>query len=96
MVKLEIVKRQFAKVDETWCEIEDLRNRGLAVDRSWSSFCVLIPGDDLDALAASLRNRFSAQQIDVVPSTAAKGVWVMGAHYQLEVALARLKVPLPA
>lgn len=95
-MEFEIVRRQFAKIKDGWCELEDLQHRGLTADRTWSSFCALIPGDDLSALAESLRNQVAAPHVDIVPSPTAGGVWVMGAHYQLEAALGRLKLPLPA
>lgn len=89
-VKFDIVRRQFAKVDDKWIEIEDMRQRGLSADRTWSSFCVLIQAEQPDALATRLRAQAPHQQLDIVPSPTAGGVWVMGAYYQLENVLPRL------
>jgi hypothetical protein len=83
-VKFDIVRRQFAKVDDKWIEIEDLRESGLTAERTWSSFCALIGTDQPDALATKLRAQVSQSHVDLVPSPAAGGVWVMGAYYRLE------------
>ncbi len=91
-VKFDIVRRQFAKVDDKWLEMEDLRQRGLTVERIWSSFCVLIPAEEPDVLASKLRAQPPHPQIDIVPSLVAGGVWVMGAHYRLEALLPTLSL----
>ncbi len=83
-MKFDIFRRQFAKVDEKWIEIDDIRQRGLSADRTWSSFCVQIRTKEPDALATKLRAQGHHQQFDIVPSLAAGGIWVMGAHYRLE------------
>jgi hypothetical protein len=82
--KFGIVRRKFAKVDDKWIEIEDLRHRGLTAERTWSSFCVLIRTEQPDALATRLWTQASHSHVDIVPSPTAGGVWVMGAHYRLE------------
>ncbi len=91
-MKFDIVRRQFGKVDDMWIEIEDLRQRGLSVERIWSSFCVLIPTEQPDALVTKLRAQPPHPQIDIVPSPVAGGVWVMGAHYRLEALLPTLQL----
>jgi hypothetical protein len=53
-VKHNIVRRQFAKVDDKWIEITDLRQRDLTADRTWSSFRLFIPTEQPDAAAATL------------------------------------------
>ena len=83
-VKFDIVRRRFAKVDDKWIEIDDLRHRGLTAERTWSSFCVLIRTEQPDALATRLRTQTPHSHVDMVPSPTAGGVWVMGAHYRLE------------
>lgn len=89
-VKLQIVRRHFAKIGDKWAELEDLRKRGLAVERTWSSFCAFFRADDPEALAANMRKHVTPPHIDIVVSPTDKGVWVMGAHYYLESALLRL------
>ncbi|WP_213775350.1 hypothetical protein [Bradyrhizobium sp. dw_78] len=89
-MKHEIVRRQFAKIGGAWIALEDAQQRDLDVERSWSSFCVLVSGDKLDDIARTLRERVSSSHIDIVPSAAAGGVWVLGAMYHLENALPRL------
>jgi hypothetical protein len=83
-VKPDIIRRQFAKLDDKWIEIEDLRHRGLTAERTWSSFCVLIRTEQPGALATRLRTQTPHSDVDMVPSPIAGGVWVMGAHYRLE------------
>lgn len=95
-MKLEIVRRQFTKVNDAWVELEDLERRGLTANRSWSSFCAFIQSDNPEELATTLRKQVSPPHIDIVPSVTAGGVWVMGAHYQLEAVLQRLNLPVAA
>ncbi len=91
-MKFDIVRRQFAKIDDKWIEIEDMRHRGLTAERTWSSFCVLLRTDQPDALATTLRAQCSQSHIDIVPSPAAGGLWMLGAHYRLEALLPSLKL----
>jgi hypothetical protein len=67
-VKLDITRRQFAKFDDKWIEIEDLRHRGLTAERTWSSFCVLIRTEQPGALATRLRTQTPHSHVDMVPS----------------------------
>lgn len=90
-----IVRLQFAKIDGEWLELEDMQSRGLAAERSWSSFCAFFRAPDPEALAASMRKLVSPPHIDIVVSPSAGGVWVLGAYYQLEPALARLASSAP-
>src|ERR1700681_3630028 len=89
-VKFDIVRRQFAKVDDKWVEANDLQHRGSTAERTWSSFCVFIPAKQPDALTSTLRAQVSARHVDVVPSLSEGGIWLMGAYYQLEDVLPRL------
>lgn len=41
-LKFEIVRRQFAKVDNKWIEAEDPQQRGVTAERTWSSFRVRV------------------------------------------------------
>lgn len=88
-MKLDIVRRQFAKINNKWIEIEDLRRQSLAVERTWSSFCVLIPTDKTEAFTATLRTQVPQSHVDLVPSPAAGGTWLMGPYYQLQDLLVR-------
>lgn len=90
VLKLNIVRRQFAKVDDKWIEIEDLRQRDLTAERTWSSFCLFIPTEQPDAVATTLRIQTTPRHVDIVPSLSGGGVWLMGAHYQLEALLPHL------
>jgi hypothetical protein len=90
-VKFDIVRRQFAKVDDKWIEAEDLQQRGVTVERTWSSFCVFIPTEQPDAVTTTLRAQTSPRHVDIVPSSSGGGIWLMGAHYQLETLLPDLK-----
>lgn len=89
-MNFQIVRRQFAKVDDAWFELEDLQQRGISAERSWSSLCVFVPAENPDAKARALKAQVSPPHIDIVPSATAGGVWVMGAHYKLESVLPRL------
>lgn len=90
-MNFQIVRRQFAKVDDAWFELEDLQQRGITAERSWSSFCVFVPAKNPDTKALALKEQVSLHHIDIVPSATAGGVWVMGAHYKLESVLPRLR-----
>lgn len=89
-MKQEIVRRRFAKIDDKWVELEDLNKRGLTAERAWSSFCAFFRADDPEALAANMRKHVTQPHIDIVVSPTDSGVWVLGAYYNLEPALARL------
>jgi hypothetical protein len=89
-VKLEIVRRHFAKIDDKWFELEDLNKRGLTADRAWSSFCAFFRAGDPEVLAANMRKHVTPPHIDIVVSPTDSGVWVLGAYYHLEAALPRL------
>jgi hypothetical protein len=88
--KFDIVRRQFAKVEDKWVEANDIQHRGIAAERSWWSFCVFIAAKQPDALSSILRAQVSARHVDVVPSLPEGGSWLMGAYYQLEHVLPRL------
>ncbi|HRN83225.1 MAG TPA: hypothetical protein PK857_00275 [Hyphomicrobium sp.] len=90
-MNFQIVRRQFAKVDDAWFELEDLQQRGISADRSWSSFCVFVPAENPDAKALTLKELASPPHIDIIPSVTAGGVWVMGPHYKLESVVPRLR-----
>jgi hypothetical protein len=64
-VKPDIIRRQFAKLDDKWIEIEDLRRRGLTAERTWSSFCVLIRTEQPGALATRLRTQTPHSHVDM-------------------------------
>jgi hypothetical protein len=68
-----------------------LQQRGVTAERSWSSFYVFIPAENPDAKALALEEQVSRPQIDIIPSISTSGVWVMGAYYQLEAILPRLR-----
>jgi hypothetical protein len=89
-VKFDIVRWQFAKVDDKWVEANDLRHRGVSAERTWSSFCVFIPANQPDTLTSTLRAQVSVRHLDVVPSLSEGGIWLMGAYYQSEDVLPRL------
>ncbi|MEI9803851.1 MAG: hypothetical protein WDN48_04470 [Pseudolabrys sp.] len=89
-MKFDIVRRQFAKVDDKWVEANDLQNRGVTAKRTWSSFCVFIASAQPDALTIALRAQVSAPHVDVVLSQSEDGVWLMGAYYQLQDVLPRI------
>lgn len=93
-MKLEIVRRHFAKIDDKWVELEDLNKRGLTAERAWSSFCAFFRTDAPEALAANMRKHVTPPHIDIVVSPTDKGVWILGAYYYLESTLLRL-VRLP-
>ncbi|MFC5068888.1 hypothetical protein [Flaviflagellibacter deserti] len=80
-MKLDIVRRDFAKIGEAWFEVEDLRGQGKTFDRKWSAFCALVPGDP-NALAPLLKGQLAAHRdVDVVPSST--GVWLVAGHHWL-------------
>lgn len=54
-MKLEIVRRDFAKIDDKWFELEDLNKRGLTADRAWSSFRAFFRAGEPEILAANVR-----------------------------------------
>jgi hypothetical protein len=85
-VRLDVVRRQFAKIDDQWGEVEDLRRRGLPFERSWSSFCIFFPAGKGDLLA-SLRQRTPRSHVQTVSSPSQEGIWVFGAYYHLEMLL---------
>lgn len=89
-MKLEIVRRQFIKIDDKWVELEDSRKRGLVAERSWSSFCIFLAADGAEALAANLRKHITRPHIDLVVSATDSGVWVLGAYCHLEPTLFQL------
>jgi hypothetical protein len=89
-VKLDIVRRQFAKVEGGWLDLEDMHKRGLTGERSWSSFCAFFGAEDPEALATNMREQVSPPHIDIVASQTAGGVWVLGAYYYLEATLPQL------
>jgi hypothetical protein len=82
-----IVRRHFAKVSDKWAETEDLRHRGIAFDRTWSSFCVFF-GSSEAARLKQLCEQNKKVNVDVIPCLSSDGTWVMGAYYQLEMLLA--------
>lgn len=89
-MKFDIVRRQFAKIDDKWAELEDLKQRGVAPERTWSSFCIFVPAEQPDTLTTTLQSQVSARHIDIVPCHMAGGVWLLGAYYQLETLLPQL------
>jgi hypothetical protein len=91
VVNFQIIRRQFAKIDDAWFELEDLQQRGVTAERSWSSFCALVPAENPDAMAVVLKTQVSQPHIDIIPSVTAGGVWVAGAYYKLESVLPRLR-----
>jgi hypothetical protein len=87
-VKLNIVRRDFAKVGETYFEVEDLRAKGQPIERTWSSFGAFVPGDP-DALKPLLKGQLSGHRdVDVVP--ASNGVWLLAGHHWLVKAIAAM------
>lgn len=82
-----IVRRHFAKVDDKWCEVEDLQTRGVTFDRTWSSFCVFFASSEEGRLK-ELCARTTRARVDVVSCPSLGGLWVMGAYYELEMLLA--------
>ncbi len=91
-MKFDIVRRQFTKVNGEWTEVDDLRHLGVTPERTWSSLCVLVRTEQPEALATTLRARCPHPHIDIVPSPAAGGLWVLGAHYRLESLLPTLRL----
>ncbi len=84
-MKLDIVRRDFAKVGEAYFETDDLRSRGQSFDRKWSAFCAFVPGDP-DALKPLLKGQLAGHRdVDVVP--AAAGVWLVAGHHWLTKAI---------
>jgi hypothetical protein len=91
-VRFAIVRRQFAKFNDSWAQLDDMRQRGLDVEQNWPSFCALVHGDRPDELATALRKQVVVPHIGIVPSPAAGSVWIVGAYYQLEKVLPALVV----
>ncbi len=80
-MKLDIVRRDFAKIGDAYFETEDLRSRGTSFDRKWSAFCVFVPGDP-DALKPLLKGQLVVHRdVDVVPAT--DGIWLVAGHHRL-------------
>ena len=71
-VKLDVVRRRFAKIDDQWGEVEDLRRRELSYERSGSSFCIFFPAGKADLLA-SLRQRAPRSHVQTVSSPSQEG-----------------------
>jgi hypothetical protein len=85
----EIVKRIFVELKDEVAEKGDWEARGKAQDaRGWTSYCFFLAGRSRDEVDRAIKAKINRTFVQVVPSANPEGVWVRGARYELEAAMA--------
>lgn len=93
----EIVKRIFVELKDQVAEKSDWEARGNAPDaRGWTSYCFFLAGRTREEVDRAIRARINRTFVQVVPSTTPEGVWVRGARYELEAAMAVIEIEAPS
>src|SRR5690606_27273869 len=78
-------------------EKSDWEARGDAPDaRGWTSYCFFLAGRTREEVDRAIRARINRTFVQVVPSTTPEGVWVRGARYELEAAMAVIETEAPS
>jgi hypothetical protein len=89
----EITRRTFVEGKDLVAEEQDFKSREIALDvRGWTSYCVFLTDRDADKLQAEVRKALPRATLQAVASQHPAGVWLRGAHWELEAAIKVLKI----
>ncbi|BCP53506.1 hypothetical protein K32_21230 [Kaistia sp. 32K] len=87
----EIEKRIFVEEKDLVAEKGDWEARKLSPDaRGWTSYCFFLPGELREVVEREIRTKINKTYIQAVAAENPPGVWVRGARFELEAALAVL------
>jgi hypothetical protein len=93
----EIVKRTFVEFKDQVVEKDEWEARDNPPEaRGWTSYCFFLQGRAREDVEKAIRAGISRTFVQVVPSARPEGVWVRGARYELEAALAVIERPTAA
>lgn len=93
----EIVKRTFVESKDQVAEQGDWEACGNSPDvRGWTSYCFFLDGRDREDVERAIRAKIQRTFVQVVQSSQPRGVWVRGARYELEAAMAVIEAAPPA
>lgn len=88
----EIVKRTFIEFKDQVVEKSEWDARESPPDaRGWTSYCFFLADQHREDVDKAIRAKINRTFVQVVQSTRPAGVWVRGARYELEAAMAAIE-----